>query len=55
MKTIRFGGKSLEKYLATRTQNRPERLIQKVARIVEDVRTGGDAALLRYTRKFDHV
>lgn len=55
MKTIRFGSKSLEKYLTTRTQNRPERLITKVARIVEDVRVGGDTALLRYTRKFDRV
>lgn len=55
MKTIRFGTKSLEKYLSTRTQNRPERLIKKVAQIVEDVRLGGDAALLRYTRKFDRV
>lgn len=55
MKTLRFGSKSLEKYLTTRTQNRPERLIKKVSRIVEDVRVGGDAALLAYTRKFDRV
>ena len=28
---------------------------RKVAAIVRDVRTGGDAALLRYARKFDHL
>ncbi|MBP9733171.1 MAG: histidinol dehydrogenase [Candidatus Omnitrophica bacterium] len=55
MKMIRFGSVALEKYLTTRTQNRPERLIKKVARIVEDVRVGGDTALLKYTRKFDRV
>lgn len=55
MKMIRFGSVTLEKYLTTRTQNRPERLIKKVARIVEDVRIGGDTALLKYTRKFDRV
>ncbi len=55
MKSIRYGSATLEKYLTTRTQSRPERLIKKVAKIVEDVRVGGDAALLRYTRKFDRV
>lgn len=55
MKSIRYGSGTLEKYLTTRTQSRPERLIKKVAKIVEDVRVGGDAALLRYTRKFDRV
>jgi len=28
---------------------------RRVARIVADVRSGGDAALLRYARKFDHL
>jgi histidinol dehydrogenase len=55
VKSIRYGSGTLEKYLTTRTQSRPERLIKKVAKIVEDVRVGGDAALLRYTRKFDRV
>jgi histidinol dehydrogenase len=55
VKSIRYGSATLEKYLTTRTQSRPERLIKKVAKIVEDVRVGGDAALLKYTRKFDRV
>jgi histidinol dehydrogenase len=55
MKIIRYGSASLDKYLNTRTQNRPDRLVQKVGRIVEDVRQNGDTALIKYTRKFDRV
>ena len=54
MKSIRYGSSKLHKIIS-RNVGRRRQVIDKVARIVEDVRTNGDTALLRYTRKFDKV
>lgn len=54
MKIIRSTGKQIEK-IYNRGLIRPSRIQQRVAKIIEDVRTLGDEALIRYTRKFDGV
>jgi histidinol dehydrogenase len=45
---------ALEKILSRRADFDP-RLQKKVARIVRDVRENGDAALVKYARRFDHL
>ena len=54
MKIIRPGSKQIEKIYA-RQFNRSKRVEEKVRRIIEDVRTFGDEAVLKYTKKFDRV
>ncbi|MBF0253725.1 MAG: histidinol dehydrogenase [Candidatus Omnitrophica bacterium] len=54
MKTIRYGSRTIQKVLM-RDTSRSHRLVERVSRIIEDVRVGQDAALLKYTRKFDKV
>lgn len=54
MKIIRPGSKQIEKIYA-RQFNRSRRVEEKVRRIIEDVRTFGDEAVLKYTKKFDRV
>lgn len=54
MRVIRVGSKDWDK-LVQRGFCRPARVEDRVRRIVEAVRTEGDAALLRYTRRFDRV
>jgi histidinol dehydrogenase len=54
MKIIRFTSKKLEK-LYNRRFVQTKRVEEKVKRIIEDVRTFGDEAVLKYTRKFDRV
>jgi histidinol dehydrogenase len=45
---------SLEKALLKK-RNRKGNIVEKVAKIVKDVETRGDDALLEYTKKFDKV
>ncbi|MCX5713812.1 MAG: histidinol dehydrogenase, partial [Candidatus Omnitrophica bacterium] len=54
MKIIRSTSKKLEK-IYNRQFLRSKRIEDKVRRILEDVRTGGDDAVIKYTRKFDKV
>ncbi|MDP3789068.1 MAG: histidinol dehydrogenase, partial [Candidatus Omnitrophota bacterium] len=54
MKIVKITGKQFEK-LRTRSLARNKRVIQSVEKIVEDVRQNGDEAVLKYTRRFDHV
>lgn len=54
MKVIKSYSKKFQK-LFERSTRRNSRIEEKVRRILEDVKSGGDEALLRYTRKFDRV
>lgn len=54
MKLIRFSSRKLEK-IYNRGFLRQRRIEEKVRRIIEDVRTLGDEAVIKYTRKFDAV
>ena len=54
MKIIRFNSKKLEK-IYNRGFSRSKRVEEKVRQIIDDVRTCGDEAVLKYTRKFDQV
>lgn len=54
MKIIKYGSKELTK-IYERSLCRKPKVIVKVAKIIEDVRTSGDDALVRYTKKFDKV
>ena len=54
MKIIRSSSKKLTK-IYNRGFSRNKRIEERVRKIIEDVRVGGDEALLRYTRKFDKV
>lgn len=54
MKIIHFTSKKLEK-IYNREILRSRLIQDKVRRIINDVRLGGDEAVLKYTRKFDGV
>ncbi|MFA5410517.1 MAG: histidinol dehydrogenase [Candidatus Omnitrophota bacterium] len=54
MKIIRFTSKELEK-IYNRGLFKSKRVEERVERIIEDVRTLGDEAVIKYTRKFDGV
>ena len=54
MKIIRFTSKKLEK-IYNRGTVKQSRIEEKVRKIIEDVRTIGDEALIKYTKKFDGV
>jgi len=54
MKIIRFGSKKLEK-IYNRGACRSKRVEVRVGKIIDDVRSLGDDALIKYTRKFDGV
>ncbi len=54
MKVIKHSSKKFEK-LFQRFTTRNRRVEDKVRRILEDVKNGGDEAVIRYTRKFDRV
>ena len=54
MKIIHFTSKQLEK-IYNREILRSRLIQDKVSRIINDVRLGGDEAVLKYTRKFDGV
>ena len=54
MKSVRYGSRKLHQ-LITRNHSCRKQIVDKVARIIDDVRVNGDTAVLRYTRKFDRV
>jgi histidinol dehydrogenase len=54
MKVIKPGTRQMQKIL-NRDLNSRKRIQEKVRRIIEDVRSFGDEAVLKYTRKFDRV
>lgn len=54
MKVVRVGSKQFQK-LCDRGQGRNKRVAESVRNIIENVRLTGDDAVLKYTRKFDHV
>ncbi|MBN1913060.1 MAG: histidinol dehydrogenase [Candidatus Omnitrophica bacterium] len=54
MRLIRANSKKLEK-IYDRSLFRSRRAEEKVKQIIEDVRSTGDEALLKYTKKFDKV
>ncbi len=54
MKVIKADGRKMQKILE-RDLNPKKRVQEKVRKIIEDVRTFGDEAVLKYTRKFDRV
>ncbi len=45
----------LQKLYERNRVNRKKRVEEKVQRIIEDIKLNGDEALIKYTRRFDHV
>jgi len=54
MKLVKAGSKQFQK-LCDRNSGRNKRVTESVKKIVENVKVHGDEAVLKYTRKFDHV
>ena len=54
MRVIKLTGKELTRIYERHLQTK-KRVSEKVRKIIEDVRTNGDKALINYTRKFDKV
>ena len=54
MKVVKVGSKQFQK-LCDRGMGRNKRIAESVRNIIENVRLAGDDAVLKYTRKFDHV
>jgi histidinol dehydrogenase len=54
MRSVKIGSKMFDNLVNRRSQGK-KRLQQKLARIIEEVRTEGDNALIRFTKKFDRV
>ncbi|MFH1189984.1 MAG: histidinol dehydrogenase [Candidatus Omnitrophota bacterium] len=54
MKVVRVGSRQFQK-LCDRGMCRNRRVVESVRNIIENVKLSGDDALLKYTRKFDHV
>lgn len=55
MKILKFNSKSAQKLYDRNLYNRKKSIQEKVTRIIDDVRTNGDDAVIKYTRRFDHV
>jgi len=54
MRLVKVGSRQFQK-LCERNSGRNRRVVQSVAKIIEDVKLYGDEAVIRYTRKFDRV
>ncbi len=54
MKLVRVGSKQFQK-LCDRNSGRNKRVNESVRKIIENVKLGGDDAVIKYTKKFDHV
>ncbi len=54
MKQVKISGKEMEK-IVNRLYISKKRLGERVSKIIEDVRSLGDEAVVKYTRKFDRV
>ncbi len=55
MKLLKLHGKSIEQLYNRNLYYRRKSTIEKVQRMIEDVRVNGDVAVLKYTRRFDKV
>ncbi|MCP4649896.1 MAG: histidinol dehydrogenase [PVC group bacterium] len=54
MKVVKFTGKTVEN-IYSRSAKRKVRVKRTVEKIIQDVHTTGDKALIKYTKKFDNV
>jgi len=54
MKLVRVGSKQFQK-LCDRGSDRNKRVSESVRKIIENVKMGGDEAVIKYTNKFDRV
>lgn len=54
MKLVRVGSRQFQK-LCERNSGRNKRVTESVRKILENVKLHGDEAIIKYTRKFDHV
>lgn len=54
MRLVRVGSRQFQK-LCERGSGRNKRVAESVRKIVENVKIGGDEAVIKYTRKFDRV
>ncbi len=54
MKMVRIGSKQFQK-LINRDSVIKKRVSKSVSKIIDGIRTSGDEAVLKYTRKFDRV
>jgi len=54
MKLVKVGSRQFQK-LCERSSGRNKRVSESVRKIVDNVRDYGDEAVIKYTRKFDHV
>jgi histidinol dehydrogenase len=54
MKLVKVGSRQFQK-LCARSSGRNKRVSESVRKIVDNVRDYGDEAVIKYTRKFDHV
>ncbi len=55
MRSIKLHSKNIQQLYDRNMYYRRKSTVEKVARIIEDVRTSGDEAVLKYTRRFDKV
>ena len=55
MKVLKQTGQGLQKLYDRNLYARKAHIQEKVSRIIEDVKTSGDEALIKYTKKFDKV
>ncbi|MBF0569416.1 MAG: histidinol dehydrogenase [Candidatus Omnitrophica bacterium] len=55
MKLVKLNSKNMEQLYERNLYYRRKSTIEKVQRMIEDVRMNGDAAVLKYTRRFDKV
>ncbi len=55
MKIITSNGSGAQKLYDRYSCNHKSQREERVRKIIDDIRANGDAAVLRYTRKFDHV
>jgi histidinol dehydrogenase len=55
MKILKLSGNGIQRLYDRNLFARKRHIEEKVRRIIEDVKNSGDDALLKYTRKFDHV
>jgi histidinol dehydrogenase len=53
MKVLKQNGQGIDKLYNRHMYGRKQHIEEKVRKILDDVRTNGDAAVIKYTRKFD--
>jgi len=53
MKVLKQTGQGIDKLYNRHMYGRKQHVEEKVRKIIDDVRTNGDAAVIKYTRKFD--